>query len=777
MKRLHPLLRLAVVSGVETAVELHIRRGDEIDARDGSGATPLILAASRSKAAVVRLLLEAGANPTLVDPDGMDAMAHAKASGCPETITMLTAALVRASISEHIASDVTPLSIFEPTVEIEPPAEMPRVDECANEASSSEVLSLDDVPLDTSFDDAWEAEEEPVAPEEDASVIQGAIRLQATISEHEPVDRDEEWSDVDLLLPERATPLAREDGDGAIRSLLLAALREGMVSEGDLAEVCSNIDGTRDEAAEKLLAIVAGELGATVVEWTGMEGAFHGEQSIEEERLLSEATEFAEDLASGHNDPFRIYSRDIRGKLLEAREEIALGREMEEAGRDAMAALARWPEGLAMLFDAADRVARAEAGADSFSSGPEPLSDDKPIAPAELPDQEEEGEGLDEEALSFVSAVTAIREARGNVQHVAEALNEIRLTRRFLFDLAEQAERNTPGADFAEALKRQSTARERMILSNLRLALSVAKKYRWSGLPFDDLVQEANIGLMKAVERYDWRRGFRFSTYATWWIRQRVTRSIADAAKVVRAPVHVQETARKVIRDREAVERQLGRLESEIETARRINSSLSRTWLLLSMFDDADSLDEIDPETGLPKVDLLLAPEATDPAAAAERAFLRSTLLGMLDEIDKRSRDVLVLRFGLGGEDAMTLEEVGQHFGVTRERIRQIESKAMRKLSHQNRRSILQPFMGDDYCPQERSSTAAMEAVVSLSDEFPERSSSGETVDPAISLPLPAHARPAAEKPKPIRSTELAAAPPPVDASSTCTTVAPKVVS
>lgn len=368
---------------------------------------------------------------------------------------------------------------------------------------------------------------------------------------------------------------------------------------------------------------------------------------------------------------------------------------MEEAGRDALAALARWPEGLAVLFDAAERVGRGEAAEATFTMGPESSSGDELTSGEEVPDEGGEDSGFEGLAPFFISAVAAVRNAQGDEMRVARALAEVRLTRRILHELAGTAEAAGAGRCFVEALGRQSAARERMIVSNLRLALSIAKKHLWSGMPFDDLVQEANIGLMKAVERYDWRRGFRFSTYATWWIRQQVTRSISDTARVVRAPVHVQETASRVRREREEAGGRLGRPETEVETALRLDMPLGKLRSLLSLFDDPVSLEEIDSETGLSGVDVLMDPDADDPAEVAERASLHSTLMGMLAELDERARDVIVLRFGLGDEDSMTLEEVGQRFGVTRERIRQIESKAMRRLSVEKRREILAPFLGD----------------------------------------------------------------------------------
>lgn len=787
VRKLNPLLKLAAISGVETAIKLHIRRGDDLDARDSSGATPLILAAAKRRKGVVRLLLDAGANPMHADESGMDALAHARKGRCPETIALLVEALARMAAPEpsEEAPSENPgsLSGAEEIVSVEGPAASPEIqiehpsakasgsvstnesedvprDEVAPSPESvveapissaafeeaADIVSLDDEPLDQLFADDWEAEEETAAPEGDETVADAARQVHEAIERHKVVDHDEDWGDVDLHLPVRAAPLARDEGGGTVRDFLLAALREGMVSEDLLIDVCSNADGSRNEEAERLLAFVAGELGATVVEWTGSdEEPFLPDASMEEDRLLTEAAEFADELASGRNDPFRFYAKDIRGELLGAEEEIALGREMEEAGRAALSALASWPEGLSAVFDAADRVAAGEADAESFIAGAEPSSNEEPVSRSTGTAEDEDDESeLDEEAAFFVNAVAAVKACRGDARRAAGALEEARLTRGFLMELADKAVREQVGRDFVEALGRQVKARERMILCNLRLALSIAKKHLWSGIPFDDLVQEANIGLMKAVERYDWRRGFRFSTYATWWIRQQVTRSIADTSRVVRAPVHIHDAAKRFQRDKAEVEARLGRPETEFESARRVGMSVTKIRLLISILNEAISLEEIDPKSGLSRVDGLIDDTTSNPADVAERASLRRTLLGMLDDLDERAREVVLLRFGLMDDDAMTLEEVGQHFGVTRERVRQIESKTMRRLSHRNKREILWPFMGDGYAP-----ARAPASQPAMTDARPEADDEASHEEEARVLPEPVVERDAPSFPPP----------------------------
>ncbi|WP_159077855.1 sigma-70 family RNA polymerase sigma factor [Dickeya dadantii] len=721
MGKLNPLLRLAAISGVEAAITFHILRGDDLDARDSSGSTPLILAASRRNSGAVRLLLDAGANPTLVDPEGMNALAHALRANCLETIEILSEAFnmppleatesdeVITNNQEKISSCFDKISDGQASgseshavgknIPTSPEYHFEPISPKATTRYIFEVdsLSLDPLSLDAEFEDNWEVEINPVAPVGDQHVAEAVKNVYKAIGQHKAVDNDEDWGDIDLYLPVIKSILDHEGVDYTLRVFLLAAIRDGIISEENLVELCLNANGSRNEDFERFIGIAAGELGAIVDEQSGVtiNDTSLDESSLEEKLLLDEAIEFIKDLASDHNEPFRFYSKDIRCRLLEAKEEIALSREMEEAWQDVLSVLAQWPEGLAVLFDCAEKVLRGEVDAGAFSTGPDLLLEDGATELEDVYDEDEEEKEHDA-GSAFMTAIAAVRSKIGDFQRTKEALEAAKLTRGFLFELAERAKDDSNAKGLTDALERQSYARDRLIQCNLRLALSIAKKHRWSGVPMDDLVQEANIGLIKAVERYDWRRGFRFSTYATWWIRQQITRSIADKSRSVRAPVHVQDKAWKIIRERNEIELQRGYPERDIDTASRLGIPLSKIWILLSIFDDAESLDEIDLNMSCARVELLVNRNASAPFKLVENSSLSSTLSGMLEELDERSRTVIMYRFGLGNIDAMTLEEVGQIFGVTRERIRQIESKAMQKLSSEKRKEILASFMSED---------------------------------------------------------------------------------
>lgn len=376
-------LKMAVVTGVERAVRIHIDRRDNLNARDEKGQTPLMLSAARDKAAICRLLLAAGADAGLLDPSGRDALEIAREAGALDAASVLEAArnpplthcngaveLIESTEARNDASGADNGYNKDPSLEA---ARILR-------ASAPEVASIA-VDDGSGFDlGGWEAEENQPPPESDTILALAAAEVQTAITEHQPIDTSADWDDFEAILPDRAAPLPRADDAEArerLRMVLLRAIREGSVPHATIEDLTCGDDGEPNAEAGALLVMVVNDLGAETderFEYSAPHESFQvfiaPDEKSDEEDVVADALAFVDDLATRRNEPLRLYQRDFqREALLTAEAEVALGQAMERGLEKALDALAAWPSGVAATLEAARQVANGAKPLRSMSSG------------------------------------------------------------------------------------------------------------------------------------------------------------------------------------------------------------------------------------------------------------------------------------------------------------------------------------------------------------------------------------------------------------------------
>lgn len=741
VQSLSQFLRMAVMAGVEKAVQIHIERGDDLNARDASGMTPLMLSAARNKPAICKLLLSAGADPNLLDKTGKTALEIAIAAGSEASAAVLN--IVREPIPSFLPSE-TEIALAprpDPAVEPCPPVDLITVESTPAEfedaagstarASPAERSAPEPAPLTAMVIDerddeeldfsSWEVEEEATRPEADLMILDSASAVQTAITAHEPIDSSAEWNDIDAYLPEIALPLARADdaeGRARLRSLLLRAIREGSVPNLDVQAQSSNEDLSANAEAEAYLAMVINDLGAEVderFEYSDADENFEvfidPEETSDEEATLDEALIAIDRATSPRHTPLQIYQREFqRLPLLTAEEEIQLAKDMEAALDDALDALALWPDGITRTLTAgAEAIAGSRQLSSIWISGAEP--DPEPTSaqnleesevPVEVPENEmdQDSQPGDESAIDTGDATFADALRRlaalmgddavptGSSDEIRQALAALSLNRGFLLELIDDRHRLAPCLGFRRAMDNFRKARDRMAAANLKLAFFQAKKYLYSGEPLDDLAQEGNIGLLKAVDRYDWRRGFRFSTYATWWIRQQIGRYIADKTRTIRIPVHMHEKIQRMERIVHTFKATAGREPTSEELAERMEMPHHKLATLQRSMLDVSSIDA-HPVDELRAIDAYSSPDPADVVNEIQLNRAVDRFVSSLSTKDHKQAWILRMRFGIGVNETLTLEEIGARFEVTRERIRQIEAKAIKRLRHP---TLAEPF-------------------------------------------------------------------------------------
>jgi len=793
---LNPLLKVAAAAGAASTIRLYIDRGEDINAADASGRSSLMFAASRGHVEVCRLLLEAGANPTQVDLQGQDALSMAQERGWHDLAELLGTFVRRA---ERVAES-TAHSTSVPDLESAGAA-------VARTATNNDSIGISE----------WIEEHESVLPEADITSIHLIAALQDHISNHVLIDTREDWSEIEIGLPDsdairRQLKLVDAETLESAKALFIDAIQQGSIPQRRITALTQSGQGVQDSEAEARLLIVLSDLGVSVDEfdWELAENDDDANASeSESESLVSEAASFWIDLEAQKNDVSRLYLRDVVAiKLLTREGEIEIAKRIEDGLKKMILAISSCPSTIQETLTFADMVEAGEMRIEELVDG---LIDPAESAATESvpfdasldgPVESEEGEDYDDssatanldqlkaDSLKRFHSIRALHKrmmkalvVEGNDSssykklkvEISAELMQIRFQPKYVDSLcsslrtlahtARTAElaiqelcvkcsgmprphfiSSFPGnegspcwiddeielggsctaalmsyrihineqqeillalqADAGIALKevkeivrelnigeaKARRAKREMIEANLRLVISIAKKYTNRGLEFMDLVQEGNIGLIKAVDKFDYRRGYKLSTYATWWIRQAITRSIADLGRTIRVPVHMVETINKLSRISRVTSQETGRDPDPAILAKKMDMPEESIRKILRFPAEPISLDEVN-GCDLESIGELIVDEANPtPYEMLEFRQLQELFGRLLDSLEDREAEVIRMRFGIELYSDFTLEEVGAKFGVTRERIRQIEAKAFIRLRHPTRAHELTIF-------------------------------------------------------------------------------------
>jgi RNA polymerase primary sigma factor len=650
-RKLGALFRLAIRSGASDAVALHIRRGEPVNGRDGAGLTPLMLAAVHGQIDVGIKLLDAGADPSLAGPDGLTAHGLAVEHGHAALADLL-----------DLRTNAVPPKAPEPV----PPPMVPE----STADDSADMMN------------GWTADEAVVAPRHDLGIVSAARETQRLMSTHRRTNDEMDWSDVELDLPDVLLPAASiPSGEmSAVEALLANGLAGGFVGAEELWQALDADCGWQIERGHHVLRRVLDDLAILSAPWapTGQANV------VAEPDVLADAiAALYADLPEPEEFSAAYASRARKSELIKREDEERIGRQMDGALGALTRALASLPE--VQWLRAFPSDAPLDAPLDEEG-------EDHDTPPEETPDDEPEEGGI---RMDFGTYVALVR--GGMPEHGRDALvprpRPVELTR--LLALVPGLEPET-GSALVSSIGAYEKARDRLVSANLRLAMSVAYGYRYRELPLEDLIQEGNLGLMRAAERFDFRRGFKFSTYATAWIRQSVMRGLADTGRLIRVPVHMVEKINAVGRARRDLEHGRERPVALDEIAERLSLSTEAVRRIARSDREVLSMEECgqDGVPGTPDPFSIVDPDA-DPYGTVSRQSLVKLIERMLGECKEKEREVLILRFGLNGlDEGMTLEEIGRKLDVTRERIRQIESKALTRFRHSSRREELLPFAG-----------------------------------------------------------------------------------
>lgn len=726
-KPLSPLLKAAIKAGALDAVKLQIERGAQLNAVDSVGLSPVMLAAIFKQPDIFQYLIEVGASLVLTDSRGMSAIDYAEESGVEkikEVILEIQNKTIDATNEPSLLCEAISEQIIDQSAEFEIDKEKVGFNKTniepidINEKEKKLIQDVDCHLVDFNFEldedlssdsgwasdtsDCWRSDEEIKIPENNFACLAEAEKIYTKIVNHQILDIDTiDWSDIEIDLPvNQGKTINIEERFSNLYYLLIRSSTHGMVSYNQILQAINvDIGEAYIDTVLPLILNLFGDLGVFIENFKPFENYYEDDGINASDSLIADSLINLNHELEGDLFSLNIYFSQIQKfELIDRDEEERIGLQMNIALLVLARNIANFPAHYwSIIVDVFENSSNKE---DNQLIIEESEVDEEANINEEIPNNEtsniNEGNSLEtkenNEILNFWDIVIQLRK-----NHKYYESNRYFPRPRIkdldkLLKIVEEDFVDIDAKEIIHPITKYKKAREKLIKANFRLVNYFAKKYSLSGVPLEDLIQEGNIGLLAAVDRYDYQLGYKFSTYATWWIKQSITRAIANTNRLIRLPVHMYELVSSVEIARKSLEEEglpvtISSLAhkavcSELNVRKAISANCSVVF-----FDDIS-----DEENEYLKENEIISP-FSGPEDVILAADLRRAIYKQLADLDERQAKILELRFGLKDDNDLTLEEVGSQFNVTRERIRQIEAKALKKLRHISRYEYLEPFI------------------------------------------------------------------------------------